>query len=275
MRLVACTRCHAQFDVAAAAGARFACHCGTTVETTAPEPIDAPVHRCAACGASLDEATADACGYCGAGVVRDPLRLSLVCPECYARNPEAARFCGHCAVRFEPQPLPMAGGGLPCPACAQPMTVRTVAGIGAQECPACHGLWVARDGLTTLVDRSVRTPESPAPAAAPPRRVVPATVVYRRCPVCRGHMQRRNFGRTSGVILDWCGEHGTWLDADELAAIATFVQHGGTTPAASATPETDPVRLLLAAAEREESIAHALATALRRRTQPQGEPPWD
>ncbi len=40
-------------------------------------------------------------------------------------------------------------------------------------------------------------------------------------------MQRRNFGRRSGVIVDWCASHGTWLDAHEMEDIAAFVLEGG------------------------------------------------
>jgi hypothetical protein len=40
-------------------------------------------------------------------------------------------------------------------------------------------------------------------------------------------MQRKNFGKRSGVIVDWCGGHGTWLDKDELEQIATFIAAGG------------------------------------------------
>ena len=40
-------------------------------------------------------------------------------------------------------------------------------------------------------------------------------------------MQRRNFQKTSGVIIDRCGEHGTWLEADELEQIAGFILSGG------------------------------------------------
>ena len=40
-------------------------------------------------------------------------------------------------------------------------------------------------------------------------------------------MQRKNFGRRSGVVVDWCGSHGTWLDTDEMGDIAGFVLEGG------------------------------------------------
>ena len=40
-------------------------------------------------------------------------------------------------------------------------------------------------------------------------------------------MQRRNFRKSSGVIVDRCREHGTWLDADELEQITGFILSGG------------------------------------------------
>ena len=59
----------------------------------------------------------------------------------------------------------------------------------------------------------------------------------RKCPVCDGFMQRRNFRRSSGVIIDCCSRHGTWLDADELEQIAGFILSGGSTsPTLRKTP---------------------------------------
>jgi len=50
---------------------------------------------------------------------------------------------------------------------------------------------------------------------------------YRKCPVCEQFMQRRNFRKASGVIIDRCNQHGTWLDADELEQITGFILAGG------------------------------------------------
>jgi Zn-finger nucleic acid-binding protein len=52
-------------------------------------------------------------------------------------------------------------------------------------------------------------------------------IEYRKCPECGGAMQRKNFGRRSGVVVDWCGSHGTWLDPHEMEDIAAFVLEGG------------------------------------------------
>ena len=50
---------------------------------------------------------------------------------------------------------------------------------------------------------------------------------YLCCPVCGKHMNRRNFARASGVVIDWCRGHGYWFDAHELETILEFVARGG------------------------------------------------
>ena len=40
-------------------------------------------------------------------------------------------------------------------------------------------------------------------------------------------MNRLNFGRLSGTVVDVCKGHGTFLDAGELHAIVSFIQGGG------------------------------------------------
>ena len=40
-------------------------------------------------------------------------------------------------------------------------------------------------------------------------------------------MNRVNFGKLSGAVIDVCRGHGTFLDAGELHQIVTFIQQGG------------------------------------------------
>ena len=40
-------------------------------------------------------------------------------------------------------------------------------------------------------------------------------------------MNRINFARCSGVIVDVCKGHGTWFDHDELREILEFIRGGG------------------------------------------------
>ena len=63
-------------------------------------------------------------------------------------------------------------------------------------------------------------------------------------------MHRKNYGHASGVIVDWCGPHGTWLDADELERIAAFIRNGGFERAMAAhAADESQQRKALAAAE--------------------------
>ena len=107
-------------------------------------------------------------------------------------------------------------------------------GLALNECPKCNGLWVPGDHFDLLVSRAIEAHRNASPEqrlTLKPRVVGanPASqrVSYRQCPECQGYMQRRNYQRSSGVIIDRCKEHGSWLDADELEQIAGFILSGG------------------------------------------------
>jgi Zn-finger nucleic acid-binding protein len=52
-------------------------------------------------------------------------------------------------------------------------------------------------------------------------------VRYVPCPECGQLMNRVNFARCSGVVVDVCKGHGTWFDRDELRRIVEFIRGGG------------------------------------------------
>ncbi len=233
MRLVACGSCHTQYDVTEVTEARFDCRCGSPVENVALTAVPAEVRRCRSCGAAVDDA-AGACEYCGSSIVRDERKLSLICPECYARNEELSRFCVACGVEFQPEPVPSKAEELPCVKCGCLMPRRRVGGLLVNECPQCNGLWAPSETFDELVNRAIdaqrRSGVERLPGAGPRRQggnPVTEPVQYRKCPVCGAFMNRQNFRRTSGVIVDRCHQHGTWLDADELEQIAGFILSGG------------------------------------------------
>ncbi len=114
----------------------------------------------------------------------------------------------------------------PCPRCEQPLARRRYGDLDAAECPACGGLLVGR----ATMDRIATSPDATGTVrlALPAReraREPPAR--YLRCPACSNLMNRRVFGRVSGVIVDVCREHGVWFDGGELAAVLAFVEGGG------------------------------------------------
>jgi Zn-finger nucleic acid-binding protein len=214
-------------------GSSFECQCGETIEATPPEGVDAPVQRCSACGAVAREGD-EVCDYCGSARFQTPTRGSLICPECMARNLEDARFCLACGVRFAPQTVMPMTKERRCPCCDRWLEGREVAALIVEECPKCQGLWAPGDVFAELVDRAAATARSRgtgSPPGATPRvdggNPAKNRVEYRRCPDCDEMMARRNFRKRSGVIVDQCHAHGTWLDAHELEEIAGFVLSGG------------------------------------------------
>jgi len=259
VKLVQCPNCHAQYDADHATGGTIACRCGTTFPVQAPHAKDAAVTRCASCGALLGM-DAQTCLYCGAVVIRQQAPAGPVCPQCYARNPVGARHCTSCGVAFQPQPIRDRAEPLPCPVCATTrMGSRSLAGLWVDECRQCLGLWAPGDVMDRLVDRLQESRLQARGAKAlehhERRAAWQEQVVYRHCPECGGAMQRKNFGGHSGVVLDWCVSHGTWLDAHEMEDVAAFVMEGGleqeATGAAGSGLPADPARAaaLLAAQE--------------------------
>jgi len=90
--LVACPKCRRQYDASGwAVGSRFRCHCGDVVKVREPKRHDAAVVRCSSCGAPREERDA-ACRFCGADFTLHERDLHTVCPGCFARVSDSARF---------------------------------------------------------------------------------------------------------------------------------------------------------------------------------------
>jgi Zn-finger nucleic acid-binding protein len=97
------------------------------------------------------------------------------------------------------------------------------------ECEKCLGLWLDVPSFEKVcADReqqsAVLGAASHAPTNAPHET---SKVNYVPCPECAQLMNRINFARCSGVIVDICKQHGTWFDRDELSRIVEFIHGGG------------------------------------------------
>ena len=69
-------------------------------------------------------------------------------------------------------------------------------------------------GMTNASSTNAASPEKPGR-------------LYIKCPDCDQVMNRVNFGKRSGIIVDVCRPHGTWFDADELPRVVNYVMKGG------------------------------------------------
>ncbi len=179
--------------------------------------MDAQSLHCPNCGAVADPA-AGRCPYCQA-------RLATVsCPQCFAQMFDGAAYCPHCGAKRARTEA--SDTEAPCPGCRTPLRAVTVGNTPLLECPQCDGLWVD----TELFDRLCADRDAQAAVlhrftqrtAAPER-----TIRYRPCARCGKIMNRINFGRMSGTVVDVCRAHGTFLDPGELHQIVDFIQRGG------------------------------------------------
>lgn len=145
------------------------------------------------------------CEHCG----RDINAQYGVCPLCG----------GH--VRDEFAPLPPG-----CPHCRVPLEIRVHDGEEYDFCRQCGGIWLDRGEFQKATNPSA-VYRNEEPKGAFLRGPAAEQVEYIPCVRCGNLMNRRNFRRISGVIIDECRTHGVWLDHGELEKIQHFIADGG------------------------------------------------
>jgi len=141
-----------------------------------------------------------------------------------------SKFCPHCGTKIERTEEKEVALRL-CPRCRGPLAAITLGSTRALECPRCSGLWIDTETFNEIcADREKqapvisRTPEAPEPDPAFPAL---DSIHYVPCPICTKLMNRVNFARSSGVILDICKADGVWFDREELRRVVQFVHAGG------------------------------------------------
>jgi Zn-finger nucleic acid-binding protein len=145
------------------------------------------------------------CSHCG----KDINTKYSVCPLCGGRLDDSVK------------PIPPV-----CPRCKVPLEIRMREGQEYDLCPRCGGLWLDKIEFQTAT-RPYDVYKKDDLKNAYLREPVKDTPEYIPCVRCGNLMNRKNFRRISGVIIDECGRHGIWLDAGELEKIRLFIADGG------------------------------------------------
>jgi Zn-finger nucleic acid-binding protein len=119
--------------------------------------------------------------------------------------------------------------GAPCPACTKPLASSRIGEVEVQACQACGGLWLDRPVFEQLGASRERQGAllGALPSPAEPVAATLEPVRYRPCPACNQRMNRVNYAKRSGVVLDVCKAHGLWFDPNELRRVLAFVADGG------------------------------------------------
>jgi Zn-finger nucleic acid-binding protein len=231
--LAACGKCGTQYDVSGLrAGSSAHCRCGVALVVAHPRVHEARLTRCAGCG-STRGGGGDNCNYCGARFSAVDKGWGSMCPGCFCRLPVGACFCVECGLKISPQKLGAARPDLNCPRCKSMLHQRALDGIDMSECGACAGVWLPVSTFTALIeqkqkrDTAIRGLSSRRNRRNAFEMTESEEVKYVPCPKCRTLMNRGNFARVSGVVIDTCRDCGVWLDNQELNRIVQFVEAGG------------------------------------------------
>lgn len=162
------------------------------------------------------------------------------CRKCGAPLPGVSVTCRYCGAvndldLHDRGVRPVGAGERLCPHCREALErlqVSVGTGIELDRCARCMGIFFDPGELSSVlsqadtqrehVDRQrLRAlTELAASESARPVRYVP-------CPDCGNLMNRTVYGRRSGVVVDRCRDHGTWLDGGELKRLVEWVRAGG------------------------------------------------
>lgn len=231
-RLQGCPDCARPYDVEGLeALTPLRCLCGTLFRVGAG-PRTERARVCGHCGAPAG-ADARECMHCSAGLE------AALCPSCFSRSPRGARHCSACGLALTCRGLRPLPEEAACPRCRGELGLRILDGADALvECTACGGLWIEPDEFDRLCRRADDRSESVLESASGG----PGPVPYVPCVGCGELMVRRQFawrGRRAPVVLDFCRDHGVWLDGDELARVVSFVRRSadGEEPTPGLPPE--------------------------------------
>ncbi len=176
------------------------------------------------------------CPNCGGAVMSDKTqcqfcssRLKTVgCSKCLGLMFLGAIFCSHCGAKASEVTVAQDAAAGECPRCKLNLKTIGIGSIVVRECTKCGGLWTASETFETICadqEKQAAVLNFISNAAHP--NTDPSVISYVPCPDCKSLMNRSNFARSSGVIVDMCKRHGVWFDAEELPKIIDFIKKGG------------------------------------------------
>ncbi|HEX8920558.1 MAG TPA: zf-TFIIB domain-containing protein, partial [Pyrinomonadaceae bacterium] len=187
--------------------------------------MNAETLNCPTCGAAAStEATR--CQFCDA-------RLATVaCPRCFAMMFVGSLHCSRCGAKAQRAESTVETPRRLCPRCRLEMESVAVGSASLRECARCGGLWVDVESFEQIINEREQQAVALGAASIVPKQASgsgnqPNKIRYVPCPQCNQLMNRVNFARCSGVVVDVCKGHGTWFDRDELQQIVEFIRSGG------------------------------------------------
>lgn len=174
------------------------------------------------------------CPNCGAGVssnktvcefCRSRLK-TMACRKCLGAMFVGSKFCVHCGEKVIAAKFGEEKTGS-CPRCKVKLKILEIGVNILRECERCDGLWVDVETFEEVCANHEKQAEVLQTVRQNQVHKSPSKIQYVPCPDCKNLMNRNNFARVSGVIVDICKLHGVWCDAEELPRIIEFIRQGG------------------------------------------------
>lgn len=175
------------------------------------------------------------CPNCGAAVVDESVKCehcrsrlkTMSCVSCFETIFEGSKFCPLCGAKAIDAEISSDKKIGNCPRCKKALKSVTINEISLSECEKCEGVWSDIETFETICAN--RENQSAVLKKFDEILKNPSyeRVQYVPCPECSELMNRNNFAKVSGVIIDSCKKHGVWFDANELPAIIEFIRKGG------------------------------------------------
>lgn len=174
------------------------------------------------------------CPNCGAGVSSEKTicefcrsRLkTMACASCLGLIFVGSGFCSYCGERVITAKISEEKTG-DCPRCKVGLRLLQIGATNLRECEKCDGLWVDVETFEEVCANHEKQAEVLRSVKENQVHKSPAKIQYVPCPDCKNLMNRNNFARVSGVVVDICKQHGIWCDAEELPHIIKFIRQGG------------------------------------------------
>jgi Zn-finger nucleic acid-binding protein len=174
------------------------------------------------------------CPNCGSGVSSDKTECSfcgsrlrtMACTSCLGAMFVGSKFCAHCGSKVILAKISEEKVG-DCPRCKVRLKLLQIGETNLRECSDCDGLWVGVETFEEVCANHEKQAEVLRVVRENIVHKTPSKIRYVPCPDCKNLMNRNNFAKISGVVVDICKQHGVWCDAEELPRIIEFIRKGG------------------------------------------------
>lgn len=176
--------------------------------------------NCPNCGAAVAD-NSNHCNHC-----RSRLK-TMSCSSCFGTIFQGNKFCPLCGEKAVRSKLADAENTGDCPRCKVKLKIIEINEISLRECEKCEGIWSDVETFEIVCADKEQQSAVLSKLDEILRHRKTEKIQYVPCPDCKKLMNRNNFAKISGVIIDSCKEHGIWFDAEEMPKIIEFISKGG------------------------------------------------